>query len=185
MVAALFCISTTAHAQALPGQSTGFDRLFKNQTLWASGQGRMGGGCSAWIAYNTGQSQYILSRNKDAQFFAQTDGNLVVYEGTRAQWALFPKPYSPPEGAIILGRGLVMQCDGNLVYYLLFNFRLDDPRSSITANYAHVYWSSRTWGHPGAFLVIQNDGNLVIYDKDQVTPLWWVFMPDSGFQYVG
>lgn len=32
-------------------------------------------------------------------------------------------------------------------------------------------WSSGTHGHPGAFLVMQDDGNLVIYDPNG-TPLW-------------
>ena len=33
-----------------------------------------------------------------------------------------------------------------------------------------VVWSSGTGGHPGAKLVLQNDGNAVIYDG--ATPLW-------------
>ncbi len=48
-----------------------------------------------------------------------------------------------------------MQTDGNLVLY--------GPSSS-------VVWASGTNGHPGARLVIQNDGNLVIYSGS--TPLW-------------
>ena len=45
--------------------------------------------------------------------------------------------------------------DGNLVVY--------------NASGAAV-WSSVTWGHPGAYLVVQSDGNLVIYDG--ASPIW-------------
>ncbi len=36
----------------------------------------------------------------------------------------------------------------------------------------HASWSSNTAGNPGAFLVIQDDGNAVIYSKNGKTPLW-------------
>jgi hypothetical protein len=48
-----------------------------------------------------------------------------------------------------------MQGDGNLVLYDVNN----SPR-----------WDSGTWGFPGSFLIMQNDGNLVIYQGS--TPLW-------------
>jgi hypothetical protein len=48
-----------------------------------------------------------------------------------------------------------MQTDGNLVLY----------------DYQHhPVWASGTNGHPGAYLVIQKDGNAVIYKG--ITPLW-------------
>lgn len=42
-----------------------------------------------------------------------------------------------------------MQTDGNLVLY---------------APYETALWSSVTGGHPGAYLAVQNDGNLVVYE---------------------
>ncbi|MFJ9821034.1 hypothetical protein ACIRU3_38425 [Streptomyces sp. NPDC101151] len=45
---------------------------------------------------------------------------------------------------------LTMQSDGNLVMY-----RLRDNKA---------LWSTRTYGHPGAYAVMQKDGNFVIYD---------------------
>lgn len=51
---------------------------------------------------------------------------------------------------------LVMQGDGNLVMY-----------SGTSA-----VWASGTGGNPGAFLGIQDDGNIVIYKSDRRTPLW-------------
>lgn len=48
-----------------------------------------------------------------------------------------------------------MQADGNLVVY-----QGNTP-----------LWSSRTSGHPGAYLVVQTDGNVVIYGSDDF-PIW-------------
>ena len=36
---------------------------------------------------------------------------------------------------------------------------------------AYPVWSSRTYGNPGAFLVVQEDGNLAIYNRYQ-KPVW-------------
>lgn len=57
-----------------------------------------------------------------------------------------------PSGA---GNYLKMQSDGNLV---------------LSGDGHHAGWASNTAGHQGAFLVLQNDANLVIY-KDNVA-LW-------------
>ncbi|UXY22962.1 hypothetical protein N8I84_32875 [Streptomyces cynarae] len=50
---------------------------------------------------------------------------------------------------------LVMQSDGNLVAYL-------KPGGSA----APAEWSSGTWGHPGAYAMMQPDGNFVVYSAD-------------------
>lgn len=72
----------------------------------------------------------------------QSDGNLVVYEGSRALWASGTAGYHP-------GARVAMQGDGNLVLY---------------DNYG-AYWSSRTnsSANANAWLAMQTDGNLVVY----------------------
>ena len=50
-----------------------------------------------------------------------------------------------------------MQSDGNLVIY-------DATRST-------ALWASHTAGHPGAFLAVQEDGNVVIYSNAHA-PIW-------------
>ena len=60
----------------------------------------------------------------------------------------------PPGPARGTGPGrLVMQSDGNLVYY------------------GRTVWSSGTAGNPGAYATIQDDGNVVVYSAAGV-PLW-------------
>jgi murein DD-endopeptidase MepM/ murein hydrolase activator NlpD len=54
---------------------------------------------------------------------------------------------------------VVMQGDGNLVEYV------SEPNGQI-----YPLWDSGTYGNPGAFAVMQSDGNLVVYR--QGSPLW-------------
>jgi hypothetical protein len=106
-------------------------------------------------------SDYLLSANGHLQFFAQADSNLVVYADGVANWTirreLFP---SIPWGCRLVGAFLTMESTGNLAYY---------GQSQSTATGAPCantqFWSSGTYGHPFSRLIMQNDGNLVIYDS--------------------
>jgi Protein of unknown function (DUF2515) len=82
------------------------------------------------------------------RFIMQNDGNLMLYEGSRALW-----------GAGTNGKGgyvANMQTDGNLVVY---------------DSAGRPLWASNTAGHGGSNLLVQNDGNVVIYDRGG-HPLW-------------
>jgi GH25 family lysozyme M1 (1,4-beta-N-acetylmuramidase) len=79
----------------------------------------------------------------------QTDGNLVLYDGSTAIWA------TGTEGK--QGYMAVMQGDGNFVLY---------DRHSV------ALWSSGTAGHGGADLAVQADGNLVVYAPSSGPALW-------------
>lgn len=96
----------------------------------------------------------VLSSHPDGTGFrlvAQGDGHLVQYSPTG-----IPVWYTGVHGP---GVGPpVMQADGNLV------IRRGDT----------IAWSSNTAGNPGARLVVQGDGNLVIYSRDG-RPLWWTW----------
>ncbi|WP_081951971.1 hypothetical protein [Kitasatospora phosalacinea] len=48
---------------------------------------------------------------------------------------------------------LTMEPDGNLVLYLV----------NSTGGPNHPIWSTGTWGHPGAYGLLQDDGNFVVY----------------------
>ncbi|MFB9369000.1 hypothetical protein [Kitasatospora albolonga] len=41
----------------------------------------------------------------------------------------------------------------------------------VLADAGRALWSAGTWGHPGAYLFVQSDGNVVVYD-DTARPLW-------------
>lgn len=87
-----------------------------------------------------GRGEGVRSCDGRFLFVHQTDGNVVLYQGTRA---LF---HTATHGQAT--SALVMQDDGNLVLY---------------APGGRALWSSRTAGRPGASLAVQNDGNVVIY----------------------
>jgi hypothetical protein len=84
--------------------------------------------------------QSITSRNGRYIFTLQTDGNLVLYQGTTPLWS------TNTSGKLV--KEVVMQADGNLVLY--------DTQG-------HPLWNSGTSGQPGAFLAVQDDGNVVLY----------------------
>jgi len=82
----------------------------------------------------------LYSANGRYYFVMQTDGNLVLYLGSRALWATGTNG-QPVQRAI-------MQEDGNLVLY---------------DHQGQPKWASGTHGNPGAYLLVQCDGNVVIY----------------------
>jgi len=95
----------------------------------------------------------LSSPNGLYSLWMQTDGNVVLYNGqndnpAQARWATHTGPgqFTPSQ--------LIMQGDGNLVLY-------------DTSNQAR--WASGTSRQIGAFLEVQNDGNVVIYTADQTT----------------
>ena len=95
----------------------------------------------------------LSSPNGAYSLWMQTDGNVVLYNGqnanaAQARWATHTGPgqFTPSE--------LIMQGDGKLVLY-------------DTSNQAR--WASGTSRRIGAFLEVQNDGNVVIYTADQTT----------------
>jgi hypothetical protein len=82
---------------------------------------------------------------------------------------------------------LIMQSDGNLVLYRLYNHHAlwasntagqDVLRVIMQADGNLVVykvdgnpvWDSKTNGKPGSFLIMQDDGNLVIYQP--TVPIW-------------
>ncbi len=109
----------------------------------------------------------------------QSDGNLVEYSRTGAAvwstdtWLRPPPPPTPSDGDTILegqtltpgstlisadnAYTLAMQGDGNLVVY---------------GSCHGAIWSTRTYGHPGAYLAMQTDSNAVVYSAQTGGPLW-------------
>lgn len=139
----------------------------------------------------------------------QPDGNLVLYTpGGQPLWwsggtcdrmlsyqkSAFVPWLAPQLPTMLAGDQMVspnrrtvftMQSDGNLVLY----------RDGVAR------WSTGTWGNPGARLVLQPDGNLVVYSAAGA-PLWWtgtsygpqpptdsgsttVVVVDGGFRVIG
>jgi len=79
----------------------------------------------------------------------QSDGNVVLYNSqSQPLWWT-------NTGGLIEPREFIMQeNDGNLVLY-------------DTSGQPH--WASKTWGNHGAFLNVQDDGNLVVYRAGSAT----------------
>jgi hypothetical protein len=80
----------------------------------------------------------LTSADGRFRFLYQSDGNVVLYQGSTPLWA--SGTHGPGYAA--------MQADGNFVVYT--------PTST-------PLWNTYTSSHPGSYLVVQNDGNVVIY----------------------
>ncbi len=93
----------------------------------------------------------LASQNGAFQLVMQADGNLVEYSNAGAAvWSSGTNKTQP------LSTHVVMQTDGNLVIYNNFNVPL---------------WSSKTAGMPGAYLFIDDLGQLSVNASAGV-PLW-------------
>jgi hypothetical protein len=111
--------------------------------IWDWMSGYIGNELNGWTL-NPGS--YLLSPNHEYELIMQsTDGNLVLYQGSKALWS------SGAEGA---GSSVTMQTDGNLVIY----------------NGGVAKWNSNTDGFPGGYLQLQDDSNAVIYQSGH--PVW-------------
>ena len=92
--------------------------------------------------------QTLRSGNTLHTLIMQSDGNAVLYNSqSQPLW-------STNTGGQIKPRDFAMQADGNLVLY-------------DTSGQPH--WASNTQGNPGAFLNVQDDGNLVVYRAGSAT----------------
>lgn len=98
----------------------------------------------------TGQAlnvnDFLLSGNGSYKAIMQSDGNFVIYAGSKPIWA----------SNTVRGNGTyyaVMQSDGNFVLY-----------NGTPQHQGPPYWASNTVTGGGEYsLCMQNDGNLVIY----------------------
>jgi hypothetical protein len=94
--------------------------------------------------------RHPAARHPGRGLIMQTDGNAVLYKGRTALWASVTNRKAST---------LVMQRDGNLVVI--------SGRTPI--------WSTNTHGSTGAYLAVQNDSNLVIYNIRN-KPVWNRYM---------
>jgi hypothetical protein len=119
------------------------------RALWSSGSRCVTQACGSLL---TGDLLYpgqaVSSCNGRATFILQGDGNVVLYQGSRALWN------SATQGVPGM---LTMQGDGNLVLY-----------SSTQA----PLWASGTSGQSGAQLFVQDDCHAVIYNTAG-QPVWY------------
>ena len=93
--------------------------------------------------------QTLQSDNGVYTLTMQSDGNVVLRNN-----ASTPLWRTGTGGGQFDPRDFIMQTDGNLVLYDTSG----QPR-----------WESKTQGNPGAFLNVQNDGNLVVYRAGATT----------------
>lgn len=101
----------------------------------------------------------------------QGDGNLVLYNSSSvAIWAT-----SWAQAPAVAGNRFSMQADGNAVLYSSSWAALYSTCTTANAGCAHI-----PAGDGGAHLLLQNDGNLVVYNGSYSKALW-TYAPDNMF----
>ena len=101
-----------------------------------------------------GTDSSIYSPNGVYRLLFQGDGNLVLFQGHQPIWSpnvqnCIPTPY--------YAHSADFQSDGNFVIYYVLQ---SNPQQKVPI------WSTNTQGNPGSRLEVQNDGNVVIYDRN-------------------
>jgi hypothetical protein len=112
--------------------------------VWSSaagGTGRLDG--TSLLFPVVSSSANLTSNDGRFKLTFQSDGNLVL----RNEF-----------GQITSQTGIVMTNPGKTVLQADGNFVVSDASGT-------VYWSSGTWGFPGAYLVLENDGRLRLYSS--------------------
>lgn len=116
-------------------------------------------GDKLWPNQSLRPNEGLKSKNGRVQVVLQSDGNCVLYGDNKPLWWTGVRPGVDQA---------VMQSDGNFVLY--------KPGEG-------AVWASDTAGHPGSYLALQNDANLVLYWKVGGSALW--SSETSGFHYYG
>ena len=127
------CLKSRAYHGPDLLQSSALHRLPDQTNMWAA--------CGDSLAVNRvlRRNMYLKSGDGRYTFWLQGDGNLVLYGPSgRALWS----------NNRLTTDFLIMQGDGNVVGY---------------TNTGTPTWASNTTGRGGNRLVVQNDGNLVLY----------------------
>ncbi len=134
-----FTTTTSSSGQVVIQLTTGAADQPKISGFTVTGDNAQCGKMTANQELLPGQTQ--LSCDSRFTLSQQSDGNLVLYEGSTALWATGTNGQSTVAA--------IMQADGNLVTY-----------TNAGAN-----WASNTSNNPGDYLAIQTDGNMVIYNS--------------------
>ncbi len=142
---------------------TSHRKLFIVSIVFAMLMAVSGGVANAQNMYSNdtisiGQTRYSSNGNYKIEWVCTFYCGLVHFSWTGSSWyagalilsTVAPYPYNPYA---------VMQGDGNFVIY---------------DQYSTVYGETNTDGNSGAWLNIQDDGNVVVYSSSDV-PLWALY----------
>lgn len=136
-----------------------------NSPIWWSAT--WGNGASTLIVQNDGN--LVIYRNSDNAFTWATLSQFNNYQVNTNLGTQISSGTTIHAGEYLRSPDwrytLVMQEDGNLVVYYVDRYT--------------PIWNSRTWNNSGAYAVLQNDGNFVVYNS-AARPLWNTFTYTQG-----
>lgn len=179
-----YLLSPDSQSVLIP-QKDGNLVLYSNfKPIWYTG--RVGGSGNKLIMQNDGnlvlydQNMTPLwntetSGNPGARLVLQTDGNLVIYSSTNAPlWATYTL-HNPDHLNYInttLWSGVMYPGQSIDTADRRFKLILQGDGNLVLYSPNRATWTTGTDGKPSAYLAMQSDGNLVLYDTSN-RPLWY------------
>ncbi len=91
----------------------------------------------------------------------QNDGNLVIYGDTTAAWSNGSRVNKMLKGDVLKSGWSIYSVSPEEYRMEMFA----DGNLALLDGSGNELWSTKTYGHPGAYASMQTDGNLVVYDK--------------------
>ena len=141
-----------------------------DRTLWSTGTSKYPGARAVMqvngnlVIYDPTNTAVWSSNSPTTgcpRLVLQNDGNLVIYGNTTAGWSAASRVNKMIKGDV-LKSGQSLYSESPEAYRLTM---LADGNLALFDGSGTELWSTRTYGHAGAYASMQTDGNLVVYDK--------------------
>ncbi len=119
----------------------------------------------------TGAATWATGVRRATSWSVQDDGNVVLRAGAQAVWCTCAIPFRRIVGhpaGVAPGQGLL---GGDSLVAGTTSFTLQTDGNLVLRKGSAATWASGTRGHPGATLMLQGDGNLVLRGSDR-RALW-------------
>ncbi|HEX3975891.1 MAG TPA: hypothetical protein VHW96_06475 [Solirubrobacteraceae bacterium] len=141
-----------------------------DRTLWSTGTSQYPGARAVMqvngnlVVYDPTNTAVWSSNSPTVgcpRLVLQNDGNLVIYGNTASSW-------SAQSGLNKMLKGDVLKSGWSLYSKAPEAYRLTmlaDGNLALFDGSGTELWSTKTYGHAGAYASMQTDGNLVVYDK--------------------
>jgi hypothetical protein len=141
-----------------------------DRTLWSTGTSKYPGARAVMqvngnlVVYDPTNTAVWSSNSPTVgcpRLVLQNDGNVVIYGNTASSW-------SAQSGLNKMLKGDVLKSGWSLYSKAPEEYRLTmlaDGNLALFDGSGTELWSTKTYGHAGAYTSMQTDGNLVVYDK--------------------
>jgi hypothetical protein len=140
------------------------------RSIWSTGTAKYAGARAFMqvngnlVIYDPSNSAVWSSNSPSAgcpRLVLQNDGNLVIYGNTAAAWSAASRDNQMLKGDVLKSGWSIYSVSPEAYRMEMFA----DGNLALLDGSGNELWSTKTYGHAGAYASMQTDGNLVVYDK--------------------